>query len=80
MSKEDILDRIQNVFRDIFNIDSLNINRETNANHIEDWDSITHIRLVLSIEKEFKLKFSLTELQAFQNVGDIVDLIATKTL
>ena len=59
MSKEDILQRIQDVFRDIFNDDSLNINKETNANDIEDWDSLHHIRLVLSVEKEFKVKLKM---------------------
>ncbi len=78
MSKEDILQRIQDVFRDIFNDDSLNINKETNANDIEDWDSLHHIRLVLSVEKEFKVKFSMDELQTFKNVGDMIDLINKK--
>ena len=78
MTSEQILDRVQNIFRDIFDDDSLVITREIAAKDIEDWDSLTHINLIVAIEKEFKTKFSLSEMQTFKNVGDVIDLISSK--
>jgi acyl carrier protein len=74
----DILERLQPIFRDVFDRPDLQVKRESNAKSIEDWDSLAHITLVSSIEQEFGIKFALGELQALKNVGDMVDLIGTK--
>ena len=68
------------VFRDIFDEEELTINNETTAEDIEDWDSLAHINLVVSIEKEFDVKFALGELQALRNVGGMVDLVIRKSI
>ena len=73
------LERVQDIFRDIFDMKDLNVSRTTSAANIEEWDSLTHISLVVGIEKEFGIKFALGELQALQNVGDMIDLIEKKT-
>ena len=72
------LAELQPIFIDIFDDPNLVILRESNADSIPDWDSLTHINLVVAIEQEFKIKFALGELQALKNVGDMIDLIEVK--
>jgi acyl carrier protein len=74
----DILASLQPIFRDIFDQNDLTVVRESNADNIEGWDSLTHMNLVVAIEQEFKIKFALGELQALKNVGEMVDLMQKK--
>jgi len=74
----DLLPEIQDIFRDIFDDDSLVITRESNASTVEDWDSLAHVNLVTAIEKKYKIKFGLGELQQLKNVGEMIDLIQRK--
>ncbi len=74
----DPLPEIQEIFRDIFDDESLVIDRESNASTVEDWDSLAHVNLVTAIEKKYKIKFALAELQSLKNVGDMIDLIEKK--
>ncbi len=78
MNEAQILAVVQNVFRDVFDVEDLIISNETNSEHIEDWDSLMHINLVVAIEKELKIKFNLLELQDLKNVGEMVKLIQDK--
>ncbi len=78
MTHEEIMEKVQRIFRDVFDDDSLMIYDSTNSSDIEDWDSLEHITLVVSMEKEFNLKFDLKEVNALANVGEMVDLIASK--
>lgn len=73
-----ILERVQDIFRDIFDDEDLVITNETSAVDIEDWDSLSHIRLVVAIEKEFDIKFAFGELQELKNVGEMIELIKEK--
>jgi acyl carrier protein len=75
---DDILTRLQPIFHDVFDREDLVIVRESNAETVDGWDSLTHINLVSAIEREFKIKFALGELQALKNVGDMVDLMKRK--
>ena len=79
MNLEEIKQRTISVFRDVFDNESLQIDDETTANDIEDWDSLAHIGLVVAIEKEFKVKFDLFDIKALKNVGDMFKLIQRKT-
>lgn len=74
----DILDKLQPIFQDIFEDDELLITAESNADTVEDWDSLAHIILISAIEQEFEIKFALGELEAMKNVGDMVELMQTK--
>lgn len=78
MKTDEVLQRIQEIFRDVFDDKSLMIQRDTDADDIEDWDSLNHINLIVAIEKEFSIKFSLVELQLLKDVGETVDLIVKK--
>ena len=78
MTHEEIMEKVQMIFRDVFDDDELIITDSTNSADIEDWDSLEHIALVVSMEKEFDLKFDLKEVNKLANVGEMVDLIASK--
>ncbi len=78
MTHEEILEIVQDIFRDVFDDESLVITDSTNSSDIEDWDSLEHIALVVSMEKKFNLKFDLKEVNELANVGEMVDLIASK--
>lgn len=78
MTYEEIVARLTETFRDVFDDESIVLLRETTANDIEDWDSLSHVGLIVAIEKEFKVRFSLVELKPLKSVGDLLDLIQTK--
>ena len=75
---DNVLEEVQAIFRDVFDQPDLVITRESNASTVEDWDSLAHVNLVTAIERRYKVKFALGELQDLKNVGDMLDLLAKK--
>lgn len=73
-----IIEQLTPIFRTVFDDDGIVISRTTTADDIEEWDSLTHMNLVMAVELHFKVKFALGELQALRNVGDMADLIHRK--
>lgn len=78
MSREEIFDKVQDIFRDVFDDEELVISDSTNSDEIEDWDSLEHISLIVSMEKEFSMKFDIKEVNALKDVGEMIDLIKRK--
>ena len=78
MNKDQAFEKVQEIFRDIFDDQNLLVKASTNSSDIEDWDSLNHINLVVAIEKEFKIKFNFSELSGLKDVGAMVDLIIEK--
>ena len=78
MNQEEVLEAIQILFNKVFERDDIVVTREISAKDVDEWDSLTQIDLVVSMEKKFGIKFSLDELIEFQNVGDAVDFIVNK--
>ncbi|MFC2074207.1 acyl carrier protein [Campylobacterota bacterium] len=78
MSREEIFLKVQDIFRDVFDEDELEIQDSSSSDDIEDWDSLNHINLVSAIEKEFKIRFALGELQSLKDVGAMIDLMVQK--
>ena len=74
----EILTKLNPIFKDILDQDDLEISRESNAQNTEDWDSLAHINLITSIEKEFDIRFNLGELEDLKNVGEMIDLLEIK--
>ena len=74
----DTLAILNSVFRQVFDDDSLVVTRDTTANDIEEWDSLTHMNLVMAVEQRFKIRVALGELQSLKNVGGMVDLVDKK--
>lgn len=70
--------KLTQVFHDVFDDDTIVVRPELTADDVDEWDSLTHIRLVMAIEKAFGLKFSAAEVEQLRNVGDLVTLIDAK--
>jgi acyl carrier protein len=79
MIREDVVNRTQALFRDIFDNHTLVIYDKMSALDIDEWDSLNQINLISAIQKEFKIKFELLELHELNNVGLMIDAILKKT-
>jgi len=78
MTSDDLLPEVQEIFRDVLDEPNLVLTRHSNAETVPDWDSLAHVNLITAIEKRFKVKFALGELQGLKHVGDLLDLLAQK--
>jgi len=78
MTREEVLNTVQEIFRDIFDDQSLLIENSTTSEDIEDWDSMNHLSLVSAIEKKFSIRFALGELQSLNDVGALIDRLMLK--
>ncbi len=78
MDKNQILEEVQEIFRDVLDNEDIVLANETVADDIEEWDSLTHIQLIVAIEKHFKVKFTSKEILSWKNVGEMIDSISTK--
>jgi acyl carrier protein len=78
MDTVQIYSRLTEIFQDVFDEDSIQVTPELSAKDVDGWDSLTHIRLILTVEKAFKIKFSTSEIGKLENVGDLVALIQAR--
>ena len=78
MSHEDVLEQVREIMLDVFDLDELTISDATTAKDVEDWDSLSHIRLVVSLEKHFGIRFTTAEIESFENVGALVRGVSQK--
>jgi acyl carrier protein len=78
MTRKEVFNGVQDIFRDIFDEDDMVIEDKTNSDGVEEWDSLNHINLVSAIEKEFEIRFALRELMALKDVGSMIDLMVEK--
>lgn len=78
MEKQEILAQVECIFRDILDDETIVLTDSSTANDIEDWDSLTHIQLIVAIEKHFRIKFTSREILSWNNVGEMIDCIAAK--
>lgn len=77
MSREEIYERLNEVFRDVFDDELLTVSDETTAADVEGWDSHMHISLLDAVEEEFDIKFDMKTVVKLKNVGEMVDYIET---
>jgi acyl carrier protein len=78
MDDQEIYGRLQDIFRDVFDDESIVLNPQLSAHDVDGWDSLTHIRLIMTVQKEFKVKFSTAEIGKMENVGDLTRLIKAR--
>ena len=78
MDESQIYTRLDDVFQDVFDETSIKVTPNLSAKDVDGWDSLTHIRLILTIEKAFKIKFSTSEIGKLENVGDLVAIMKGK--
>ncbi|MBI4989443.1 MAG: acyl carrier protein [Rhodocyclales bacterium] len=80
MTEEQVFEHLTPIFRDVFDDDDLIPTAETTAADVPEWDSLSHIRLIVSVEQHFKIKFTTAEVSSFVNVGHFVRTIHAKVL
>ncbi len=78
MDNKEILNQVQEIFHDQLDDESIVLTYETTAEDVDGWDSLTHIMLVVAIEKHFKIKFTSKEILLWENVGEMMDCILEK--
>ena len=79
MEREEIFSKLNEIFEDVLDLDETpELSDATSANDIEEWDSLSHIQLIVAIEKAFKLKFTSQEILKWNNVGEMVDTIVAR--
>ena len=75
MDRNEIFERLNDVFRDVFDDDTITVTDSTTAADIDGWDSLMHITLISAVEDEFDIKFDMKSVVAMKNVGDMADII-----
>jgi acyl carrier protein len=78
MASSDTLETVRLIMEDVLDLDQISIDDATTAADIEQWDSLSHIRLMVAIERKFRIKFKSSEIESFANVGDLVRAIDAK--
>jgi acyl carrier protein len=78
MDTNEILNQVQEIFRDQLDDETIVLTGETTADEVEDWDSLNHIMLVVAIEKHFNVKFTSNEILSWKNVGEMMKCIQEK--
>ena len=78
MERTEIYDKRNDIFVDVLDLDEVALTDSTTADDIEEWDSLSHVQLVVAIEKAFGVKFTSLEIMKWKNVGELVDSIAQK--
>lgn len=78
MSREEIYEQLNEVFRDVFDDDTIEVNDQTTSRDIEDWDSLEHINLIAAIETQFGMNFTMGQVVTMKNVGEMVDIISSQ--
>ena len=75
MTEQEIFSRLNEIFRDVFDDQSITVGPTTDASMIEEWDSLMHISLIVATEVKFGIKFRSFEIDEMKNVGDFAQLI-----
>jgi acyl carrier protein len=75
MSREKNAGRLAEIMRDVFDADDLEYRDNLKADDVEGWDSLSHVRFLIAVEKEFGFRFTSGEIDAFKNVGEVLDVI-----
>jgi acyl carrier protein len=78
MDRNQIHEKLTAIFRDVLDDDTIVLTDSTTADDVEGWDSLTHVNLLVAVEKGFGIRMSTREVKSMRNVGDFIDLIAQK--
>lgn len=78
MDRKLVIEEVTGIFRDVLDNDDILLKDETTAKDIEKWDSLTHIHLIVAIERKYKIRFTSKEIQSWENVGEMIDGICSK--
>lgn len=77
-SEQTILARVNEIFIDVLDDEDIQIVKATTADDVEDWDSLSHIQLIVAIEKDFNIRFTADEIESYSNVGEMCSAILAR--
>lgn len=75
MTREEVYERLNNVFREVLDNETIELHDETVADDVDGWDSFEHINLIVAVEDEFSFKIPMGKVVTMKNVGEMVDII-----
>lgn len=75
MTREEVFERLNKVFQEVFDDETIEVNDDTTSEDIDDWDSFEHINLIVAVEEEFSIKISMGKVVTMKNVGEMADII-----
>lgn len=78
MEMKEILEKVNDIFKDVLDNDDINLTETTTANDVEEWDSLSHIQLIVAMEKVFKVRFNAAEIRNWANIGEMCASIKNK--
>jgi len=78
MTKNELMEKLQKIFQDVMDNEDIVLSDTTNSEDIEEWDSLSHIQLVVAIEKAFGIKLAAKEIVSWKNVGEMSDALLMK--
>lgn len=78
MERTEILKQVTEIFSDVMENPSIQLNESTSADDVEEWDSLTHIQLVVTLERHFNMRFTAAEIQSWNSVGEMLNTIHAK--
>ncbi len=75
MTREEVFERLNKVFQEVFDDETIEVNDSTTSEDIDDWDSFEHINLIVAVEEEFSIKIPMGKVVTMKNVGEMADII-----
>lgn len=78
MEINEILEKVNGVFKDVLDNDNIKLTEETTANDVEEWDSLSHIQLIVALERAFKIRFNAAEIRNWKNISEMCEAIKSK--
>ena len=75
MTREEVFERLNKVFQEVFDDETIEVNDDTSSEDIDDWDSFEHINLIVAVEEEFSIKIPMGKVVTMKNVGEMADII-----
>ncbi len=75
MTREEVFERLNKVFQEVFDDEIIKVNDSTTSEDIDDWDSFEHINLIVAVEEEFAIKIPMGKVVTMKNVGEMADII-----
>ena len=78
MNRQELLNTLCSIFAETLDEDNIQLNEKTTAEEVEGWDSLSHVQLVVAIERHYKIRFTAKEIQSWKNVGELLDSMVSK--
>jgi acyl carrier protein len=78
MTEDEVRSKLKPIFESVLDVDDLDLRDDLSAGDVPEWDSLSHVRLLVTVERQFKIKFSNSEIEGLKNVGDLIRLVMTK--